>query len=334
MRASLSSRPPSPPPPFASRDSGPTFAARSGATERAQPLLHVRLPSFEKQRLARLRGNAGQYVTAFDVHATVLDVLLAEEAPASQAPKLGMSLVSPLPKSRHQCRTTRAVPPEFCPLEPVRNAQCKFMVGPPSVFSFYSDIPPKNRPRWPAGCPAQRDHAAADPAIPCSCATATRSWYDCSNATRREFRAGLATAPEEHFALRACGHHDLDQSLELDLHLTRNGAKAAKAREKASKAFARLADGRGAEDAEGPQVPAFAAGEATAAAAKSYNEEERERPNILFLEIDSVSLAASERFFPRTWGLLQEHKIVTEGQRRSCPTGWCAGMFNKTSVGE
>ena len=301
-----------------SSDSGPTFAARSGEAERAQPLLYVKLPSFERQRLNALRKNQQKYVTAFDVHATVLDILSVETPPATHEPKLGMSLVRALPGSRNFCRAIKAIPPEFCEAKRAPNArftaQCQFMTEPPSIFSFYSDIPPRNRPRWPDRCPARENHAAHPDAQPCSCASSTGDWFDCTNITRRAFRMG-ATSPARHFSLRSCGYHDMDQTLELDLHVTM--------------------DNRVAKAAQRNWRQALAVAQATAASSKRHVEtKDVDRPNILFLEIDSVSLSFSERFFPRTWELLQEHKILVQGGNISCPTGWCASMFNKTSVGE
>lgn len=118
----------------------------------------------------------------------------------------------------------------------------------------------------------------------------------------------------EHFSLRSCGDHELDHSLELDVHVKKDE---------------RLVDARqtlASETAESLFASSHSSGEIEA----SYEA----RPNIVFLEIDSVSLSYSERFFPHTWGLLRKHKILTGKEGVSCPTGWCAGVFNKTSVGE
>ena len=136
--------------------------------ERAKPLLYMRMPSFQKRRLRLLRENAQKYTTAFDVHETLLDVLLGganHDTPSISKNQLGMSLLKPLPMSRSRCETTNAIPSNFCPLVTDRNGQvtdtngqCNFMIDPPSVFSFYSDIPQNNRPQWPDHCPIRRYH--------------------------------------------------------------------------------------------------------------------------------------------------------------------------------
>jgi len=296
---------------------GPAFGSKSGERERAQPVLHVRLPSFRRQGLKILQQNANyKYTTAFDVHETLLDVLLGRpnnNPPTGDNP-LGMSLMKPLPDSRNRCGSTKAIPSKFCSLElDVKDWQCNFMIDPPSVFSFYSDIPQRNRPRWPDRCPVRRNHetSAEGNATVCSCATNRRDWFDCANTTRTAFRGGI-TLDVEHFSLRSCGSHELDQSLELDIHVRKNEQVAESRR-------------------------TLAAARAKALLARGHSESEIKasldaRPNIVFLEIDSVSLSNSERFFPQTWGLLGKHSILTGGGGVSCPTGWCAGVFNKTSV--
>ena len=61
------------------------------------------------------------------------------------------------------------------------------------------------------------------------------------------------------------------------------------------------------------------------------------QPNILFLEIDSVSEKASERTFPKTRDILRRHQMLVKENnddkgRISCPTGFCSAMYTKTSV--
>ncbi|KAL7552327.1 hypothetical protein ACHAWF_015555 [Thalassiosira exigua] len=284
---------------------GPSFASKSGEDERAQPLLWVRMPSFRAQKVKHLRPNALKFATPYDVHETILDVLLQ----ARSNNPLGMSLVKLLPESRSACNATKAIPPEFCPRSESPSGECTFMIDPPSVFSFYSDIPPSNRPRWPRRCPTRRNHTL-DAAEPCFCATNSRDWFDCSEISRNDFRAGISSSTE-HFSLRSCGKHEMDHTLELEIHVRRD-EKLVESRKSLAAQSMKKANAHHGADAKA-----------------SFDAQ----PNIVFLEIDSVSLSFSERFFPKTWGLLQQHRIVTEeGVAPSCPTGWCAGAFNKTSV--
>ena len=58
-------------------------------------------------------------------------------------------------------------------------------------------------------------------------------------------------------------------------------------------------------------------------------------PNILFIEIDSLSHKSALRHIPKTISLLQSHRITKDKEKEGtfhCPTGFCAAMFNKTSV--
>lgn len=300
---------------------GPQFATKSGEVERAKPVLFLRLPTFAK--LGAMGQNRYKFTTAFDVHETLLDLLSLKKSDNGQQPanekQLGMSLVKPLPKSRVQCSSTPAIPQNFCSLlsgtkkQTTKEGQCTFMRDPPSVFSFYADIPQKNRPIWPDHCPARRNHeerGADTRSGPCSCATNSRGWFGCSNMTRSDFRK-LVDSAGDHFSLRSCSNHDLDQSLEFDIHV-KESKDVVSERASLAKETARRLSGKYSDD----EIKA------------SFDAQ----PNIIFLEIDSVSLSYAERFFPLTWSLLNEHKIVTTQDGSECPSGFCAGVFNKTSV--
>lgn len=286
---------------------GPTFASKSGEMERAMPQLSIRIPTFQKQIQARLQNNAKVFTSAFDVHKTILDVLLREDH--NDLP--GMSLLKPLPKTRTRCQTTTEIPSQFCPAMQKQKQQCQFMQDPPSVFSFYSDIPQSNRPGWPVHCPIGRNHSIDDKKIGCQCATNEKAWFECSHMSREDFQSSI-DPQRENFSLRSCGNHELDESLEFNIHVRKDEELIAKRESLA------------AENAEGIISGKYS----DKAIQASYDAQ----PNILFLEIDSVSLSFSERFFPHTWKLLQKHKIQSIEGRSSCPTGWCAGMINHTSV--
>ena len=296
---------------------GPTFASSNGEIERAQPLLYMRMPTFKNNQLHK---NEQKFTTAYDVHETLIEVLLGGETDKSsteRSNKLGLSLLKPLPESRRKCSTTSSIPSHFCPLVDGGNEkpaeQCNFMMDPPSIFSFYSDIPQTNRPKWPDHCPVRRNHDMNGKDIPCLCSTNQRTWFDCSRISRDDVRRGI-DYNTEHFSLRSCGHqHDLDHSLELNIHVKKN-EQLVRTRTAHAEDTKKLLDGT------------YDANEVRA----SFDAQ----PNIVFLEIDSVSLSFSERHFPKTWSLLHEHKIILNQGDATCPTGWCAGMFNKTSVGK
>lgn len=269
------------------------------------------MPTFKRNQLHK---NQLKFTTAYDVHETLVEVLSGEgeESAPEEGHKLGLSLLKPLPESRTRCSTTPSIPSHFCSLidhEKPSSDQCNFMMmDPPSIFSYYSDIPQTNRPKWRDHCPVRRNHDMNGKDIPCLCSTNQRTWFDCSRISRDDFRRGI-DYNTEHFSLRSCGHqHDLDHSLELDIHVKKN-EQLVRTRTAHADDTKKLLD----ETHDANEIRA------------SFNAQ----PNIIFLEIDSVSLSYSERHFPKTWGLLQEHKIIGD----TCPSGWCSGIFNKTSVG-
>lgn len=95
---------------------GPTLLTPAGQRERARPLLSVHIPP--AMRAARGlpdhdAANAGALVTPFDVHATLLELLRASgpAPPASLSPRLGRSLLRPLPP--RSCEQA-GVPARFC----------------------------------------------------------------------------------------------------------------------------------------------------------------------------------------------------------------------------
>lgn len=259
---------------------GPMLESKSGLVEQVQPLLMMRLPSFQKSERSHMKQNADLFTTPFDVHETILDSLLQTSTSSGTH---GASLLKALPKERMKCNSTSDIPANFCAIIEQNNmhnhSQCIFMTDPPSITSFYSSIPQANRPSWADQCPLKRTVPAE---------------------VDREHCLELQ---DSSYTLRSCGQHDFDKKLQLDIHVTRN-------EELVQKRKALLAKNR----------------------ETNYLSRTNDLPNIIFLEIDSVSLSFSEKFFPKTNRLLYEHRIITQEGSNVCPTGWCAAAFNKTSV--
>ena len=257
---------------------GPAFQSKSAEVERASPVLFLRMPTFEN--FSKLQELSKLYTTPFDVHATILDVILGKQYnDQTQTDSLGISLATHPERhnnlsSRVKCGNNPAIPTEFCNLlQKSKENTCTFMLDPPSIFSYYSDIPPTNRPRWPRHCPVRRDHtaiASLNKKTPCSCATNIHNWLDCSNTTRDDFRKGI-NFTEENFSMRLCKLHDLDEAdeaLEFDIHVKENELVSSSSqiqREETMKELSR--------DNDKADVKA------------SFDLQ----PNIIFLEIDSVS---------------------------------------------
>jgi len=55
-------------------------------------------------------------------------------------------------------------------------------------------------------------------------------------------------------------------------------------------------------------------------------------PNILFIEVDSVSLMAADRLLPKTQRLLKRLQIEVDIKGKPRCTGLCAALFEKTSI--
>ena len=267
---------------------GPTFSARAGEVERSQPLLMMKMPTFEKFKV--LTENADKYTTPFDAHETLSQALLGDRGKSDY----GLSLLEPLPSLRNDCTLVSSIPASFCalvaPPNGDRQPQCRFMVEPPSIFSYFTDIPQNNRPKWPKACPLAKKRQTVHQSD-CLCASDKKGWHQCSS--------GGGTSLDN-YSLRSCGQHDLDTSLEIDIHVKRDEALVESRQKLAAYTKNRL----GIES--------------------SYSQ-----PNILFIEVDSVSLAASERHFRKTWSLLKKYGIGSDG---SCQSEWCAAAFNQTSV--
>lgn len=266
---------------------GPPFSARAGEVERSQPLLMMKMPTFQKFNV--LTKNADKYTTPFDAHETLSQALLGERGQT----EYGLSLLDPLPAVRNDCTLVSSIPASFCalvaPPNGDREPQCRFMAEPPSVFSYFADIPLNNRPRWPKACPLAKKRLASQ--SDCLCASDKKDWHRCSS--------GDETS-QDNYSLRSCGQHDLDSSLEVKIHVKREEELAESRRKLAAHTENQLG-----------------------------LDSSHSQPNILFIEVDSVSLAASERHFRKTWSLLKQYAIGGDG---SCQSEWCAAAFNQTSV--
>ena len=266
---------------------GPPFSARPGEIERSRPLLMMKMPTFQKFKV--LTKNADKYTTPFDVHETLSQALLGERGQS----EYGQSLLDPLPVTRKNCSHVSSIPASFCALATPPNRdhqpQCRFMVDPPSIFSYFADMPRTNRPKWPKACPRAKKRQASR--SDCLCASDRKDWHRCS--------LGNETS-EDNYSLRSCGQHDLDTSLEIEIHVKKDEV---------------LAESRRRLAAHTKKILGL--------------ESSHTQPNILFIEVDSVSLAASDRHFRKTWRLLQKYGIGSDG---SCQSEWCAAAFNQTSV--
>ena len=204
----------------------------------------MRLPTFQKNGhhsgSSMIHANSDKYITPFDVHETILHFILYTSSNSTHGIALDKKT---LPTERNICKRTQEIPSEFCALiartYSKKHDQCVFMTDPPSIMSFYSDIPRRNRPIWPDRCPLRRNH---------SYDAATSKDEECS-----EFK------DDNSYILQSCGWHDKDKRMKLKIDVTRDE---------------RLVEER-----------------KTRAINVTGGENDGSPPNIIFLEIDSVSLS-------------------------------------------
>jgi hypothetical protein len=288
---------------------GPSFLS-NGEVERAQPILYLHVPQ-SLDLSHNLKKNQFLYTTPFDVHETILDVSALNH---EYAGIIGNSLLKALPKTRESCKSTPGIPKKFCDLfqgqerkfskiavtavkKPVKEKQCSLMHEPPSVNSFYADIPRENRPSWPKCTKEKISHVTG---AECRCATSglkDTSWQPCNSEQREK------NLLENDLNMMTCwSHKHLRQTMEININI---------------KTDKELADNYKAKKAQ----------------IHNSTAEIEEMPNILFLEIDSVSHSAALRHLPKTISIIRSHQIISSVEKGPhCPSGFCAAMFNKTSI--
>lgn len=274
-----------------------------GLQERSRPMLHVHLPknmeNFDSAVHA-LQNNRDKWTTPFDVYETLSDALLSEtrfDSSWRQQSK-GTTLLRRLEDDRQKCNTTKGIPLYICDILELNQSSSAFtmMPNPPSVMSFYADIPHWNKkmPQTDA-CKSNNSEAYLfSENVSCVCATNVRPWHNC---TAHPWKNSTTSLEGETFSMIDCGSERLYQ-VQVN------------------------ADSRILSRPE--IIRAKASGAATA------------RPNILFLELDSVSQAYADRHFPRTRELLDSMRLRRRGKDESYLCGknntLCSVEFPKFSV--
>jgi hypothetical protein len=284
---------------------GPSFLS-NGERERAEPILYMHMPpsiGFNHQSI--LQQNKAMWVTPFDVHETILDVTLQQR----RNDHTGSSLLQPLPDHRKMCNETPGIPEHFCSmLTPKINGEkmCTFMSEPPSVHSFYADILRENRPSWPT---CTREKIVDNETENCLCATNKPGnqgdyWIPC-NSTRFENEIKTRwNKTAEPLRMKTCKIKDSSEStMEVNINIRLNKKILERTRFKHRQRQSRA------------------------------NNELNKLPNILFIEIDSLSQSAASRHLPQTISVLKSYQMMkTKEQGIHCPKGFCAAIFNKTSI--
>ena len=247
-------------------------------------------------------ANSEKWVSPFDVHQTIVDLFLRQK----QEKSVGSSLLKPL-VNRISCFDTPGVPRQFCSIvEPTKTIKksCSFMSSPPSIYSFYADIPKVNKHSWPKCDREIIDHRDTED---CLCATNLAAnvsdyWIPCDS-PRFDKLESQWKAENEPLRMKTCRLKNSSQ-FTMEFNVTIEKKKKVLNR---SKTYVRDL--------------------------KSLSESLEPMPNILFIEIDSLSQAAAERHLVKTLSVIKSHQMKqSSSQEVVCPSGFCAAMFNKTSV--
>jgi hypothetical protein len=325
---------------------GSHFQSVTGRRERTEPILYVRIPpSFQENGavdMETLQHNSGLWTTAYDVHETMVQLLSGSETPdqgSSSSSRKGRSLMEPLPSERNECKTTEEIPKEYCDLKQLNAAgTCQKMPRPPSILSFYADIPLHHRPRFEFDCKAMANKTASDVASGrrCQCSTSHRLWYRCDEHPWGPGGVKSLSHPEEYFALVKCK----GQKMAVHYRVIQQDSLASR--------FARVAQNSHPQRRLSEEVDPTSIGRNGSGASKSTGDQEEvesrrrldgmaqrsQPPNILFLEIDSVSLAFADRHFPLTRELLKRHRLRRDSSdgKVKCDGNVCAADFSIFSV--
>ena len=322
---------------------GPYFPAAEARRERAQPILHLHFPDSVLRangmdHRQKLSANGGKWATPFDVHSTLRQVMLGEnpDIPACFGGSSGCSLLEPLPASRASCWESALIPDRYCELVQPKGTDMiprrfEEMPSPPSILSFYADIPRDHRRKRQHcetmdGSVFSNDEETGDPSMsPCDCATSHRSWHSCSSHPWNQ--NGNHTAfPEESFALVNCPN----RTMEMDIRVIRDEKIAARAR-------ARLAGQRSERRSQLSSGTTSRGESAASPAAPSQRDHRKVGPlNILFVEIDSVSIPYANRHMPKTRALLKSHEIQQSNRagdkQRHCKSNMCGVSFEQFTL--
>lgn len=303
---------------------GPYLQSDAGQRERAQPVLYIRPPTGPYREM--VIGKKEKWTTPFDVHATMLDVasmgderFKLEDGKNDQEQNTpGRSLLAPSSKNmitaRESCLTTPGVPSRYCAqLEPFAFPagahSCRRMPPPPSVFSFYADIRKHRKISWPVcskmhgGSGKLLQHGQKE-LLNCRCATEKDPfWSVCTD---------KKTKDHTEIFMKYCEDSRNVSDLVLKVKVRRKERLVQEYQGRERKV--------GAQETQGSPPP-----------------------NIIFLEIDSVSHAAAARHFPLTSAIIKKYEKIlllrskesadsNTSLSSSCLDGMCAVSYNGTVV--
>jgi len=272
---------------------GPYFQSRDGEKERSQPLLYMKIPdTLPRLSHDNLIINTRKWVTPFDVHETLLDIVgIPREA------SVGSSLLKELPATRAFCHGVSSIPDTHCDLldsSLEKQIMKREILRPPSLSSFYADIRKDhrlNQAKCYSGTYTTQDIFRLSKRWNkrCRCSTNKRDWFQCNHHPWNDNQG----EPNEFFLFVTCD----ESPLHLDIRVKKNEQRALELRQ-----------------------------------VRSRSNRESKPPNILIIEIDSVSVEYADRHLPQTRQLLKKYRATGTTDVNGCHEGLCGVDFSKFAV--
>merc|ERR1712238_493445 len=314
-----------------------------GQKDSVQPFLSILYPkNIVVDSVNARNDNLKKLINPLDVYATMVDVLLdTDTVKTSDGFINAFSLLSAFPLDRREgkCSLANGFLKNHCDLRSKTNPEnavsSMALSNPPNVLSFFADIPHGNRigsfssitlPPFPTSNFIKKNKLIKDykkkntlptPATflnaKCICATSVRSWYNCSHhpwntswvdetkdsGSNKIFTKEKVTLLHD-FALIDC----VGLTLSYEAKIQRNEQRVTSFKnvirsEKVLK--------KGVDDSSQP-------------------------PNILFIEVDSVSISHADRHLTKTRQLLWNHRMKgnsDDNDKNYCKDDLCSFDFER-----
>lgn len=265
-----------------------------GKKDRARPVLYLKVPDHTDATSRALQANKHMWTTPFDVHATFRHVLFGNANYSVAA----SSLLTPLSQDRRVCNGSQAIPKRFCDLfqqhEHGQDDELAEMASPASMLSYYADIP--------ADAKQQKEECSAGntPSVHALYKGSFDMGCKCSTSHRRWYDCNKQHPWHGSSQIKALKPHEYfafvdcpNRTLYMETRVEKDPAIIKRKK-------------------------------------KSKN---KPPPNIVFIEVDSVSVAYADRHLPKTREFLNKHRIQKNGNDEYfCESGICAADFRYFSV--
>jgi hypothetical protein len=188
-------------------DYGPYFTSKVGKKDRSQPVFLIQIPNKMDVEQSNLIRNSNKWITPFDIHKTILQIAGISLNERS----FGLSLLDALPKSRNSCRQVNEIPDSHCSLvETISFQTSAEHEMPPSLLSFFADIPRDHR--WKRlGCTSSNTNIInalkniTHQGDFCNCSTSHREWFSCNTHPWNS----TSSSPHEFFIIIKCPHNPI-----------------------------------------------------------------------------------------------------------------------------